>query len=346
MSTAPAGLPEFGSFVASGGLFLWVNTSGRACPGPRGGCEARNDVKRTLQEWISLGLPRTGWSYCKHRCHCVLLPLLPFGLSVAESLQVEGMTPVVGPSPPKVYDPKRPFGRQRDIGPDGLLDALEELPVTGATKNMIDAVVHAFREGHIDLATALAEADRILGLETQAAKSEPPLTGDAAQDALVESRPKLSSEEEARVRQYTGDGFSELNRRIRSGNPDEATARGAEKLDAAVRRSRADRDVTLYRGVRDMPQLLPGETFTEEGFASTSTSKPVAVGYAGVDAGRALLKIKVKRGQPALATKGLSDNPTEKEVLLPRGVRFRVVRVRTVKGQFGLDVPEYEVEIL
>lgn len=164
MSTAARGVPDFGDFVKSGGLLLWVNTSGRPCPGPRGGCEARNDVRRTLEEWIALGLPRTGWSYCKHRCHCVLLPLIPFGLQIAEALDRPGASiePSSSIRPPARFDATKPFRQQGPLGADGLAAAVRELPLVGGMREEADSILYALERGTISLPNALALLDELL----------------------------------------------------------------------------------------------------------------------------------------------------------------------------------------
>lgn len=161
MSTAAAGLPSFADFASGGGLFLWVNTSGRPCPGPAGGCEARNDVRRTLEEWVALGLPRTGWSYCKHRCHCVLLPLIPFGLQIAEELDQPGASikPSESISPPARFDATKPFAEQGNLGSDVLAEALRGLPLVGGMRAEVESIILALEDGTLSYQQALELLD-------------------------------------------------------------------------------------------------------------------------------------------------------------------------------------------
>jgi len=49
-------------------LFTWRVESAKPCPD----CSGRNGEKRSLAEWQSAGLPRSGWSLCGRNCKCIL----------------------------------------------------------------------------------------------------------------------------------------------------------------------------------------------------------------------------------------------------------------------------------
>ena len=51
-------------------VWEWIVTSSNPCPD----CLPRHHEKATYEEWKSIGLPRSGFSVCKERCKCVLLP--------------------------------------------------------------------------------------------------------------------------------------------------------------------------------------------------------------------------------------------------------------------------------
>ena len=48
----------------------WIVTSSNPCSD----CLPRHKETATYQEWQSIGLPRSGFSVCRDRCKCVLLP--------------------------------------------------------------------------------------------------------------------------------------------------------------------------------------------------------------------------------------------------------------------------------
>ena len=52
-------------------LMQWVSVgSPNICPD----CSKRVGEIRTFQEWLSLGLPATGWSICREFCYCQIIP--------------------------------------------------------------------------------------------------------------------------------------------------------------------------------------------------------------------------------------------------------------------------------
>tara|TARA_Y100000401_G_scaffold73348_1_gene59361 strand:- start:28129 stop:28638 length:510 start_codon:yes stop_codon:yes gene_type:complete len=52
-------------------LMQWVSVgSPNICPD----CAKRVGEIRTFQEWLSLGLPATGWSICREFCYCQIIP--------------------------------------------------------------------------------------------------------------------------------------------------------------------------------------------------------------------------------------------------------------------------------
>ena len=169
-------------------------------------------------------------------------------------------------------------------------------------------------------------------------------TGDAVHDSLAGSRPKLNSQQAQRVRHFTGDGFSEMNRRLRSGAQDEADRHGADEMDKIVRGSVAQHDMVLLHGRNHLDDVKPGDTVHEKGFTSTTTDGTAAKTYAGVGKSAAILRVRLKKGESALSTRGLSDNPAEHEVVLPKGQSYKVLKVQTVNGQFGQPVRLVDVE--
>ena len=111
-------------------------------------------------------------------------------------------------------------------------------------------------------------------------------------------------------------------------------------LDNAVSNGVLEEDASLFRGLRDVKtslmlddisELQPGFEWTDKGFLTASTSKKAAKGYA-----KALtkaekpyeLELKLKKGQHALPYNTVSISDPDNMVVLPRGVRYRIVSVR------------------
>jgi hypothetical protein len=125
-----------------------------------------------------------------------------------------------------------------------------------------------------------------------------------------------------------------------------------EALDSAFGASRAGRALTVYRGVGDGSHILPsdwrtrdlsGLEWTDEAFTATSASKDFASTYiGGAESGGFGLRIKLAKGSPAIALPdaiGGLDN--EGEIILPRGLRFRVIKDNGTdrrSGERWLDV--------
>jgi len=169
--------------------------------------------------------------------------------------------------------------------------------------------------------------------------------GEAVHDSLVRSRPKLSGQQAQRVRHYSGDGFSEMNRRLRDGTQDMADRHGTDALDRIVRGSVAQHDMVLLHGRAQLGRVKPGDRVHEPGFLSTTTDGATAKTYAGVGKGAAVVRVRLKKGESALSTRGLSSNPSEKEVLLPKDQDYRVLKVQQATGQYGQPIRLVDVEI-
>jgi len=50
---------------------IWKTFSVKPCES----CQGRTDQVDTMENWISRGMPGTGWSLCKTSCNCRILPL-------------------------------------------------------------------------------------------------------------------------------------------------------------------------------------------------------------------------------------------------------------------------------
>jgi len=80
------------------------------------------------------------------------------------------------------------------------------------------------------------------------------------------------------------------------------------------------RDASLYRGNSAKMHLPVGTEFTDHGYTSTSTDTGTAKFFS--EDSNHIFKIHAKKGHMGHL---LEDNPIEKEVLLHRGTRFKVL---------------------
>lgn len=145
---------------------------------------------------------------------------------------------------------------------------------------------------------------------------------------------------------YRDIGFADLNRDLRIGRTNSTTAaRQVAGLDAAMAASPLDRPVVTYRGVAGLPAGLsgaPGDTWQEDAYSSTTVDLSTASGFAGNGRGGTVLRLHVPAGVGGVQ---LSDAPgpgkpddREGELLLQRGLTYRVTGVTTVNGTQVLDV--------
>jgi hypothetical protein len=127
---------------------------------------------------------------------------------------------------------------------------------------------------------------------------------------------------------------------------DAATAdRHVRALDAVMAQSHLPRDVVVWRGgrhvARDMPESAVGFEWTDAGFVSTAVRREGAESFL---AGResVLMRVLAPEGTPALSLHG-----GEGELLLGRGLRFRVVADHgRISGAGGGGARLIDVEIV
>jgi len=121
-------------------------------------------------------------------------------------------------------------------------------------------------------------------------------------------------------------GYSRLNGGLRSGSIG-ASDKHVQDMDHVTRSSSLDKPMRLYRG-SEGPPPSKGVSFEDKGYVSTSLnrreslrfSKPHEGGESTLYVIRAPAGSHVGRGQRS-----------EAELILPRGSKFRVSHVRTVK---------------
>lgn len=145
---------------------------------------------------------------------------------------------------------------------------------------------------------------------------------------------------QAAVQQYSGSDYRMLNDKLRklpsyaeAGGPlgvvENMTTKQAAMVGALDVLTRIDqRDpppATVYRGAghdvaKQIDAMGVGMTWTERGFMSTTTRRDLAESFGSEDRG-VVMRIRTRQG---VAIRELSNVPNEREVLLPRGARFRI----------------------
>lgn len=135
----------------------------------------------------------------------------------------------------------------------------------------------------------------------------------------------LSHDEAKAVNVYQGPAYSVINPELRKtgGTLAHPELRAiADNIDAAIRKHRLPHDQQLFRGMRGdqmfrtLGAMKPGQVFQDHGFVSTSSDAEVG-GF-----GQLKMVIAAPKG-----ARGLHMRGHEREVLLPRGSRFRIEKI-------------------
>lgn len=148
----------------------------------------------------------------------------------------------------------------------------------------------------------------------------------------------LSAGELQAVKYYTGNGYSTLNSQLRFGSSPSQTAL---RLDAALAKGQAPVDMVVHRGTThySLTTLKPGDVFQDKGYVSTSTGS----GFGG----DVRMQIHVPKGSTGAFVDPISTHQGEKEFLLPRGSRFRVVSSEKIQdGAYGSTITKLKLELI
>jgi SPP1 gp7 family putative phage head morphogenesis protein len=156
-------------------------------------------------------------------------------------------------------------------------------------------------------------------------------------------RNSLSPAEKAGIRDYSDLHYADINNYLRGKNnsPLPESVAHVSGIDSALNRARTDRPLLAFRGLvsKDVYRgfaegvLKPGDVFEESGFLSTSLDFQAAKEFIEQEAdNRVVLRINVPEGSRSAVLGDVSAVPSESELLLGRGSRFRIERVRRRQG--------------
>jgi hypothetical protein len=148
-------------------------------------------------------------------------------------------------------------------------------------------------------------------------------------------RLRIDDFEIAHLAKYQADVYQPLNRALRGLEPiTVADLQMAEKMDSAIARAAIPRDMIVYRGFRRnvVNELEPGDTFTDNGFSSSTLAETVARERFAYGGG-AIFQFVARKGTPAIYLDDLLKFPrSELEILLPRGASFRILSKQIRRG--------------
>ena len=143
--------------------------------------------------------------------------------------------------------------------------------------------------------------------------------------------------------QYSGKSFGPLNEALRTGQPlgtesiiGPSQQTTATLLDGILAQHPLADDMTLYRGMDGSMwsqfQASIGKTMTDNAYVSTSASKSVANKFANSPTD-VLMSIQAPKGTPGTYLAPVSKYAWEKEMLLGRGMNYKVISATVVNGQ-------------
>lgn len=114
-----------------------------------------------------------------------------------------------------------------------------------------------------------------------------------------------------------------------------------ELMDQALQRASLPEDMILYRGVRpdiwqimkaDPGYITPGDEVVSKGFVSSTHDNTRAWKFASEKALKndeiAVIEILAPKGTPALSLEAHSYSPSDKEILINRDTKFKVIEAR------------------
>ena len=163
-------------------------------------------------------------------------------------------------------------------------------------------------------------------------------------DAFKEVTARAREEMRHALIHYRGTAYEDINDflRLAAGDPDVRAPNSevrhfVDRINQAMGLSRLPVDVVLFRGIVDGRKLLAdpalweksldGLEFVSWAFSSATTEPAVAAQFAGTDGDSVIMTILAPRGMSAIQ---MSDFDFEAEILLPQGLRYRVVNDRGV----------------
>jgi hypothetical protein len=153
-------------------------------------------------------------------------------------------------------------------------------------------------------------------------------------DGWPSTSPPLPRDQYEALRDYSGAGYTEINGYLRNGKPKGSAAlrKSIASIDKAMAGHPTPSKATVvHRGI-DLdafggvaPDKLIGHDVREPGFLSTSAGAGVADGFWHHEAH---VEIKVPAGTPAFYMDGLTGAKGERELLLARGLQYKILGAR------------------
>jgi len=146
---------------------------------------------------------------------------------------------------------------------------------------------------------------------------------------------KLGAAEKDALQVYSGGEFEDINAHFREGDAVGPRLSGIiSKIDSAFKGSALPSDIVVYRAIDAegwaamQRSIGAGGVLMDKSYTSTSLSRKAMESFSSTmhrSGGAMALEIRVPKGTRAIYMPSLSEHPEEKELLLNRGTKYRVV---------------------
>lgn len=185
-------------------------------------------------------------------------------------------------------------------------------------------------------------------------KDNPGMSPTAFQSKVEELNGGLNDQERKAIGAYQGDsGFGSdspdwesIQQAARSGSTEGKAGEAVKHLESAINKQSLAKPTKVYRGTsfskEKADQIKPGVIMTDSGFSSTTKDKSIASNYSHSNAGmtpgnvQILYQIDLPKGAKAYdfanRESAFDDLNAEKEILLNRNVKFKVLSVSDKDG--------------
>lgn len=150
-------------------------------------------------------------------------------------------------------------------------------------------------------------------------------------------KPNMFSEDEFdAIYDYTNEAYGPVNRYLYKGHDpevapeeDEIIANLIQNLDSAFEETQSPFAYTVYSGLSDRynaKDIKPGGEYIFRGYLSASLRHDVAISsFASGGDMSVVLQIEIAKGQKSIYVDSLSEHEGERETILPRGTKIKVI---------------------
>lgn len=155
----------------------------------------------------------------------------------------------------------------------------------------------------------------------------------------------LTQKEVSAIREYTGDNFSDINRYLNSPLNIKKQMEKQEvwikehinTIEQVLKKSTLGEDTVIFRDddESNFKHLKKGNVYTNKGFWSTTIDK-----NAKMNIGTISIEIKANSKTKGLYIESISMNPNEKEFLIQKDTKFKVLNINKKRDKILLEVIE------